>query len=95
MCNIISATNYIKKENRNLAREIWQYEYSTNVEALLIEKSIYGISIDDIVIAIIKEKINNIKISNEISILIIEILLMNISYNIFTDIEYKTSSEYD
>lgn len=88
-CNIISATNYIKKENRNLAREIWQYEYSTNVEALLIEKSIYGISIDDIVIAIIKEKINNIKISNEISILIIEILLMNISYNIFTDIEYK------
>lgn len=77
-CTLIKAPDYINKINKNLAREIWRYKYKSSVEYLLIDKSIYGISIDEVCNNIIKERLNNNLNSEEISKLIIECYVMGI-----------------
>lgn len=83
-CKLIKGPNYINKIDKNLAREIWKYKYNSQVEALLIDKSVYGTSIEELCLNFIKDKLKNRLNSEEISKLIIESTVMGL-YNFLID----------
>ena len=83
-CKLIKGPDYIEKTDKNLAREIWQYKYKSQVEALLIDKSVYGVSIEEICFNFIKDKLKTRLNGEEISKLIIESTIMGL-YNFLID----------
>ena len=83
-CKLIKGPDYINKIDKNLAREIWKYKYNSQVEALLIDKSVYGTSIEELCLNFIKDKLKNRLNSEEISKLIIESTVMGL-YNFLID----------
>lgn len=83
-CNLIKGPDYINKIDKNLAREIWKYKYNSQVEALLIDKSVYGTSIEELCLNFIKDKLKKRLNSEEISKLIIESTVMGL-YNFLID----------
>lgn len=83
-CKLIKGPDYINKIDKNLAREIWQYKYKSQVEALLIDKSVYGVSIEEICFNFIKDKLKTRLNGEEISKLIIESTIMGL-YNFLID----------
>lgn len=97
-CKLIKGPDYINRVNKNLAREIWKYKYKTNSESLLIDKSVYGVTIDEVCINIIKEKLDSNINSSEISKLIIETNMMGIegflvnNYSKIEDVILKDSN---
>lgn len=78
-CRIISGPDYINKKNRNLAREIWQYSYKTDIETILINMSAYGVSIYEICRNIIDKKLKEITTADEISKIIINAEVVGIN----------------
>ena len=90
-CKLERGPDYVNKVNKNLAREIWKYEYKTSVESSLIDKSVYGVTIDELASSLIIEKINSHVDSKEVSKLMIEANVMGI-YSFFTD-NYKRIEE--
>ncbi|WP_432632168.1 DUF5682 family protein [Brachyspira sp.] len=83
-CKLIKGPDYINKIDKNLAREIWKYKYNSQVEALLIDKSVYGTSIEELCFNFIKDKLKNRLNAEEISKLIIESTVMGL-YNFLID----------
>ena len=83
-CKLIKGPDYINKIDKNLSREIWKYKYNSQVEALLIDKSVYGTSIEELCLNFIKDKLKNRLNSEEISKLIIESTVMGL-YNFLID----------
>lgn len=83
-CKLIKGPDYINKIDKNLAREIWKYKYNSQVEALLIDKSVYGTSIEELCLNFIKDKLKSHLNSEEISKLIIESTVMGL-YNFLID----------
>ena len=83
-CKLIKGPDYINKIDKNLAREIWKYKYNSQVEALLIDKSVYGTSIEELCLNFIKDKLKSRLNSEEISKLIIESTVMGL-YNFLID----------
>ncbi|WP_300367175.1 DUF5682 family protein [Brachyspira sp.] len=90
-CKLERGPDYVNKVNKNLAREIWKYEYKTSIESSLIDKSVYGVTIEELAGNVIVGKlIGNID-SNEVSKLMIEANVMGI-YSFFID-NYKKIEE--
>ena len=83
-CKLIKGPDYIEKTDKNLAREIWKYKYNSQVEALLIDKSVYGTSVEELCLNFIKEKLKSRLNGEEISKLIIESTVMGL-YNFLID----------
>ena len=83
-CKLIKGPDYIEKTDKNLAREIWKYKYNSQVEALLIDKSVYGTSVEELCLNFIKDKLKIRLNSEEISKLIIESTVMGL-YNFLID----------
>ena len=77
-CKLIRGPDYVNKVNKNLARETWKYEYKTAVEALLIDKSVYGVTIEELASNIIIEKLNSNLDAGEVSKLMIEANVMGL-----------------
>lgn len=77
-CKLIRGPDYVNKVNKNLARETWKYEYKTSVEALLIDKSVYGVTIEELASSIIIEKLNSNLDAKEVSKLMIEANVMGL-----------------
>lgn len=71
-CKLLKGPDYINKIDKNLAREIWRYKYQSQVEASLIDKSVYGTNIEELCVNFIKDKLKNRLNSEELSKLIIE-----------------------
>ncbi|MEI0698153.1 DUF5682 family protein [Brachyspira intermedia] len=83
-CKLEKGPDYVNKVNKNLAREIWKYEYKTSVESALIDKSVYGVTIEELASNLIVERLNNRIEAREVSKLLIEANVMGI-YSFFTD----------
>ena len=83
-CRLIKGPDYINKIDKNLAREIWKYKYNSQVEALLIDKSVYGTSVEELCLNFIKDKLKSRLNGEEISKLIIESTVMGL-YNFLID----------
>ena len=83
-CKIIKGPDYIEKTDKNLAREIWKYKYNSQVEASLIDKSVYGTSVEELCLNFIKDKLKSRLNAEEISKLIIESTVMGL-YNFLID----------
>ena len=83
-CRLIKGPDYINKIDKNLAREIWKYKYNSQVEALLIDKSVYGTSVEELCLNFIKDKLKSRLNGEEISKLIIESTIMGL-YNFLID----------
>ena len=83
-CKLIKGPDYIEKTDKNLAREIWKYKYNSQVEALLIDKSVYGTSVEELCLNFIKDKLKSRLNGEEISKLIIESTVMGL-YNFLID----------
>ena len=83
-CKIIKGPDYINKNDKNLAREIWKYKYNSQVEASLIDKSVYGTSVEELCLNFIKDKLKSRLNAEEISKLIIESTVMGL-YNFLID----------
>ena len=83
-CKIIKGPDYIEKKDKNLAREIWKYKYNSQVEASLIDKSVYGTSVEELCLNFIKDKLKSRLNAEEISKLIIESTVMGL-YNFLID----------
>ena len=83
-CKLIKGPDYIEKIDKNLAREIWKYKYNSQVEALLIDKSVYGTSVEELCLNFIKDKLKSRLNGEEISKLIIESTIMGL-YNFLID----------
>ena len=83
-CKLIKGPDYIEKTDKNLAREIWKYKYNSQVEALLIDKSVYGTNVEELCLNFIKDKLKSRLNGEEISKLIIESTVMGL-YNFLID----------
>ncbi|EKV57995.1 hypothetical protein A966_02661 [Brachyspira hampsonii 30446] len=83
-CKLERGPDYVNKINKNLAREIWKYEYKTAVDSVLIDKSVYGVTIEELASNLIVEKLNSRIGAAEVSKLLIEANVMGI-YSFFTD----------
>ena len=83
-CKLERGPDYVNKINKNLAREVWKYEYKTIVEASLIDKSVYGVTIEELASNIISERLDGNIDSNEVSKLMIKANVMGI-YSFFTN----------
>ena len=83
-CKLIKGPDYIEKTDKNLAREIWKYKYNSQVEALLIDKSVYGTNVEELCLNFIKDKLKSKLNAEEISKLIIESAVMGL-YNFLID----------
>lgn len=90
-CKLERGPDYVNKVNKNLAREIWKYEYKTLVETSLIDKSVYGVTIEELASNLIIEKLNNHIDAREVSKLLIEANVMGL-YSFFND-NYKKIEE--
>ena len=77
-CKLERGPDYVNKVNKNLAREIWKYEYKTAVEASLIDKSVYGVTVEELAVNLILDKFNSNISANEASKLMIEADVMGL-----------------
>lgn len=83
-CKLIKGPDYINKMDKNLVREIWKYKYNSQVEASLIDKSVYGVSVEELCLNFIKDKLKNRLSAKEISKLVILSTVMGL-YNFLID----------
>ena len=77
-CTLIKGPDYVNKVNKNLARETWKYEYKTIVESSLIDKSVYGVTIEELASNLIIEKLNSNLDAQGVSKLMIEANVMGL-----------------
>ena len=56
-CKMLKGPNILLKKNMNLVREVWKYKWNTAVDSALIDNSVYGGTLKDAVITIIKKSI--------------------------------------
>jgi len=76
---LIKGPNLLFKKNLNLVRETWKYKWNTAVDSTLIDNSVYGGTIKEAVVTIIKKKINEeSKNSEDISKILVDSLNMGL-----------------
>ena len=90
-CVLEKGPDYVNKVNKNLVRETWKYEYKTIVESSLIDKSVYGVTIEELASNIIIEKLNEHIDAKDISKLMIEANVMGL-YGFIIDNSSKIES---
>ncbi len=72
-------TDFIKRKNTNLVREVWKYKWTTKLQSTLIELSVHGGSLKEAASSILTKRfISCENVSGEASLLLIEATLMGV-----------------
>ena len=49
--------NILLKRNTNLVREVWKYKWNTSVDSALIDNSVYGGTLKEATLSLVKKKL--------------------------------------
>ena len=74
----IKGPNLQLKKDRNLMREIWKYKWSSQVNAALIEVSVYGATLEEAVISLVKEELKKELGARESALLLTRVFEMGL-----------------
>lgn len=74
----VKGPNLQLKKDRNLMREIWKYKWSTQVTSGLIEVSVYGATIEEAVVSLVKEELKKELGAKESAILLTKVFEMGL-----------------
>lgn len=74
----IKGPNLQLKKDRNLMREIWKYKWSSQVNAALIEVSVYGATLEEAVISLVKEELKKELGAKESALLLTRVFEMGL-----------------
>lgn len=74
----IKGPNLQKQRDRNLIREIWRYKWSTQVNAALIDVSVYGATIEEAADTLVKEELKKEIGAGECAILLTKVFEMGL-----------------
>ena len=74
----IKGPNLQLKKDRNLMREIWKYKWSTQVTSGLIEVSVYGATIEEAVVSLVKEELKKELGARESAVLLTRVFEMGL-----------------
>lgn len=78
-CNLLKGPNILLKKNVNLIRETWNYKWSTSVDSILIENSVYGGTLKEACTSLIKKEISeSAKNSSSISKMLVQAFNMGL-----------------
>lgn len=67
------------KKDRNLIREIWKYKWSAQVNSALIDVSVYGATIEEAAVGMVKEELKNQLSAKESVVLLTHVFEMGLS----------------
>ena len=74
----VKGPNLQLKKDRNLMREIWKYKWNTQVNAALIEVSVYGATIEEAVVSLVKEELKKELGAKESALLLTRVFEMGL-----------------
>lgn len=74
----VKGPNLQLKKDRNLMREIWKYKWSTQVTSSLIEVSVYGATIEEAVVSLVKEELKKELGARESAVLLTRVFEMGL-----------------
>lgn len=74
----IKGPNLQRQKDRNLIREIWRYKWSTQVNAALIDVSVYGATIEEAADTLVKEELKKEIGAGECAILLTKVFEMGL-----------------
>ncbi|MCI9337646.1 MAG: hypothetical protein HFH93_08910 [Lachnospiraceae bacterium] len=74
----IKGPNLQLKKDRNLMREIWKYKWNVQVNAALIEVSVYGATIEEAVVSLVKEELKKELGAKESALLLTRVFEMGL-----------------
>lgn len=79
-CKMIKGPNILLRKNMNLVREIWTYKWDTGVDSCLIDNSVFGGTVKEAALSILKKDIeNNSKNSGEVARKLVQAFCMGLS----------------
>ena len=74
----VKGPNLQLKRDRNLMREIWKYKWSVQVNSALIEVSVYGATIEEAAVSLVKEALKKELGAKESAVLLTEVFEMGL-----------------
>ncbi len=74
----VKGPNLQLKKDRNLMREIWKYKWNTQVTSSLIEVSVYGATIEEAAVSLVKEELKKELGARESAILLTKVFEMGL-----------------
>ena len=74
----VKGPNLQLKRDRNLMREIWKYKWNIQVNSALIEVSVYGATIEEAAVSLVKEALKKELGAKESAILLTEVFEMGL-----------------
>ncbi len=74
----VKGPNLQLKKDRNLLREIWKYKWSAQVNSALIDVSVYGATIEEAAIGLVKEELKKELGAKESAILLTKVFEMGL-----------------
>lgn len=60
-CKLTKGPNILNRTNMNLIRESWTYKWNTSIDSVLIDNSVYGGTLEEACLSIVKKELNNNK----------------------------------
>ena len=75
----VKGPNLQLKRDRNLMREIWKYKWSVQVNSALIEVSVYGATIEEAAVSLVKEALKKEPGAKESAVLLTEVFEMGLT----------------
>ena len=78
----IKGPNLQLKRDRNLMREIWKYKWSIQVNSALIEVSVYGATIEEAAVSLVKEALKKEIGARESAVLLTQVFEMGLTQQI-------------
>ena len=79
-CKMVKGPNILLRKNMNLVRETWVYKWDTGVDSSLIDSSVYGGTLKEAALSILKKDIkNNSKNSGEVARKLVQAFCMGLS----------------
>ncbi len=78
----VKGPNLQLKRDRNLMREIWKYKWSIQVNSSLIEVSVYGATIEEAAVSLVKEALKKELGAKESAVLLTEVFEMGLKEQI-------------
>ena len=75
----IKGPNLQLKRDRNLMREIWKYKWSVQVNSALIEVSVYGATVEEAAVSLVKEALKKEIGARESALLLTEVFEMGLT----------------
>ncbi len=86
---LVKGPNLLLNKNLSLVREIWKYKWNISVDSSLIDNSVYGGTVKEAVITVLKKKINEeAKNSEDISRILVDSFNMGLEEIFDLNIDY-------